>query len=111
MLPWGCGRAAATCVGIKFYGASSSTPSTRCLLDGAPDALVGFHTGKGRRPLPEPQLADLQRLLAGPELTTRAPIHRELHQELVLAHRTGALPAEAPELALPRQKRLGLQGT
>jgi hypothetical protein len=65
---------------------------------------------QGRRPLPEPQLADLQRLLAGPELTARAPVHRELHQELVLSYAAGALPAEAPELALPRQKRLGLQG-
>jgi hypothetical protein len=43
-------------------------------------------------------------------LTPRAAIDGDLHQELVLSNTTGALPAQAPELALPRQKRLGLRG-
>ena len=43
-------------------------------------------------------------------MTPRAPIDGDFHQELVLSNTTGALPPKTPELALPRQKRLGLCG-
>ena len=50
-----------------------------------------------------PQFADLQRLLARPELAPRAPVGGDLHGELVLPNRTGALAAQTTERLLPRQ--------
>ena len=96
----GLGCEGATCVEIKILRrvrivASSSTPSTRRLLDGLADALVDFHTGRrpnNRRPRQLQHGVQTANLRTGPA-TAATPLDNirratspQVHQVIVVHH-------------------------